>query len=107
MAIKFYTDEHIHPAVIKNLRQKGVDVLTSQETNMLGVEDKSHLEFSTAQGRVLVTHDKDFLHLQKILKHSGIVHVQSKNSIRQITEGLILIAQVLTEEDMKNHVEYL
>lgn len=33
---KFYTDEHVAKAVVKGLRQRGVDVLTVLEAGMLG-----------------------------------------------------------------------
>ena len=35
--IKFYMDEHIPKAVTEGLRRRGVDVLTAQEADMLGV----------------------------------------------------------------------
>jgi hypothetical protein len=34
--IKFYTDEHVSGAVVRGLRQRGVDVLTLVEAGMLG-----------------------------------------------------------------------
>jgi hypothetical protein len=45
MAIKFYTDEHVHPAVINALQRRGVDVVTAQESGMLGVPDEQHSQF--------------------------------------------------------------
>ncbi|MEW6419266.1 MAG: DUF5615 family PIN-like protein [Nitrospirota bacterium] len=43
--IKFYTDEHVAKAVIKGLRQRGVDVLTVSEAGMRGASDKEHIAF--------------------------------------------------------------
>jgi len=107
MAIKFYTDEHIHPGVAKGLQQRGIDVLTSQQAGMLDIDDKIHLEFATSQNRALVTHDHDFLRLQRTMKHRGIVYAHQRTPIRQMIDGLVEIAETMTEEEMENHVEYV
>jgi predicted nuclease of predicted toxin-antitoxin system len=108
MAIKFYTDEHIHPAIVSALRKRGMDVLTAQEANMLGVSDANHLQFAVSQGRVILTQDSDFLRLhQRKMSHNGIIYVHQKTPMGGIIEGLILIYQVVTEEEMQNHVEFL
>lgn len=74
---------------------------------MLGVEDKTHLEFSSSQNRVLITHDQDFLILQRVMKHTGIVYARQRTPIAKMIQGLILIYETMTEDEMKNHVEYL
>ena len=108
MAIKFYADEHIHPAIVNALRKRGVDILAAQEAGMLGVSDDEHLRFSSSQGRSIITQDSDFLRLhQKEVKHSGILYTHQKTPLSEIIQGLILVYQVLTEEDMQNHVEFL
>ena len=107
MAIKYYLDEHVHPGVTKALEQRSVDVLTAQQAGMLGVDDEKHLQFSTSHGRVIFTQDDDFLDLHWRMKHGGIVYAHQKTPMRQIIEGLILIYEALTEDEMKNHVEYL
>lgn len=107
MAIKYYTDEHMHPGIAKALRQREIDVLTAQQAGMLDTDDGEHLNFSTSQNRTLVTQDKDFLVLHSEMQHSGIAYARQRTPIRRIIEGLILIYEALTEDDMKNHVEYL
>ena len=107
MAIKFYLDEHAHPGIAKALTRRDIDVLTAQQAEMLGVDDKEHLQFAAEQSRTLFTQDEDFLNLHWKMKHSGIAYARQKTALRQIIDGLILIYEVLSEEDMKNHVEYL
>ncbi len=34
--IRLYTDEHVPKAVIRGLRQRGIDVLTVPEADMMG-----------------------------------------------------------------------
>ena len=42
--ISFYADEHVARAVIRGLRQRGVDVLSVPEAGLLGATDEEHLE---------------------------------------------------------------
>lgn len=107
MAIKFYTDEHIHPGVVRALRKSGIDVLTAQQANMLDVDDDQHLQFATSQSRVIFTQDEDFLDLHSKMKHTGIVYTHQRTPMRRIIDGLTLIYEAVTEEEMKNHIEYL
>ncbi|MBI4639239.1 MAG: DUF5615 family PIN-like protein [Candidatus Tectomicrobia bacterium] len=106
--IKFYTDEHVPKAVVRGLRQRGVDVLTVPEAGMLGASDTEHLARAAEEGRVLFTQDEDFLRLAAAgLSHAGIVYTHQQTPIGEIVYGLMLIYHVLTPHDMGGHVEYL
>lgn len=106
--LKFYTDEHVPTAIVKSLRLKGVDVLTTKDANMLGARDEEHLVFALREDRVLITQDKDFLALHaKGIEHCGIVYGHQHKSIGVISKGIMLVYQVLETDDMKNHLEYL
>ena len=106
--IRFYTDEHVSKAVIRGLRQRGVDVLTVPETGLLGATDEEHLERARAEGRVVFTQDEDFLRLHAAgLEHAGIAYASQGSSVGEIVRGLMLIHQVLEPDDMTGHIEYL
>jgi|SRR6266540_3822196 len=108
MAIKFYCDEHVHPAIANALQKRGIDILTAQAAQMLGVPDQDHLRFAGSQKRVIFTQDTDFLRLHKTgIAHQGIIYTHQSTSIREIIQGLILIFQVVAEEEMENRVEYI
>ena len=84
--ISFYMDEHVETAVVKGLRQRGVDVLTVVEADMLGASDKEHLALAYDQRHVFFTHDTDFLriHLEG-RAHAGLVCChQQKASIGEV-----------------------
>lgn len=53
--VKFYTDEHVARAVANGLRERGVDVVTTSEAGLLGASDEKHLEYASAEGRVVFT----------------------------------------------------
>jgi len=106
--IKYYTDEQVSKAVIRGLRNRGIDVLTTKEAGMMSADDISHLHFAAERGRVIFTHDTDFLRLNaQGVEHCGIVYIHQNAPIGYIIRGLVLLYQVLDAEDLKNRVEYL
>jgi uncharacterized protein with PIN domain len=106
--IKFYTDEHVARAVVRGLRQRGVDVLTVVEAGMLGASDEDHLERARKEGRVIFTQDDDFLRMHAAGDtHAGIVYAPQQTAIGGIVRGLMLIYQILDADDMQGQVEFL
>lgn len=106
--IKFYTDEHVARAVVRGLRQRGVDVLTVVEAGMLGASDEDHLERARNEGRVIFTQDDDFLRMHASgSAHAGIVYAPQQTAIGEIVRGLMLIYQILDADDMQGQVEFL
>ncbi len=106
--IKLYTDEHIAKSVVNGLRLRGVDVLTCQETKMLGAQDSDHLQYAADQHRVMLTQDIDFLKMHSNgFEHSGIFYARQGSKIGYIVRRIVLIVKVLTAMDMINHVEFL
>lgn len=106
--IKFYTDEHVPKAVVKGLRERGIDVATIAEAGLIGAGDDVQLSHAHAAGRVLVSHDTDFLRLHAAgAPHSGIAYGPQDLSVGDMIRTLVLIVQVLDPDEMINHVEFL
>ena len=106
--IRFYTDEHVSKAVVKGLRQRGVDVLSVSEADMLSASDREHLARARKEDRVIFTQDIDFLRLHAAgMDHAGIVYAPQKTPIGELIYGLMLIYQVLDAEEMKGQIEYM
>ena len=107
--MKFYLDEHIPKGVVEGLRRRGVDVLTVQEAGRSGDSDEKQLAFATKEGRVLVTFDDDFLKLDATgIPHTGIVFSQTgRHTVGELIESLMLIANVIEPNEMKNHIEFI
>ena len=86
--IRFYTDEHVSKAVIRGLRQRGVDVLTVPEADMMGATDEDHLVFALSSNRVIFTQDANFLRLAaQGLPHAGIVYTPKPHPWEQRSMG--------------------
>lgn len=108
LPIRFYTDEHVARAVVRALRDRGVDVLTVKDAGTLGASDEEHLARALAEMRVIFTQDDDFARLHALgAAHAGIVYAPQGTPIGRIVQGLMLIYHVLTPEEMNGHVEFL
>lgn len=107
--IKFHLDEHVPPAIADGLRRRGIDVTTTLDAGLGGADDSDHIAFALAEGRVIFTHDDDYLTLHaRGVEHTGIAYChQHTRSIGQILSHLLLVHQVLEPEEMANRIEYV
>ncbi len=76
---------------------------------MLTTEDAAQLAYALKEGRVIVTHDADFLRMDaRGVEHAGIAYChRSAHSVGEIIRTLMLICEVLEPEELKGRVEYL
>jgi predicted nuclease of predicted toxin-antitoxin system len=107
--MRFHLGEHIPEALSAALRAHGYDVTTSADADLLEAEDELHIEHALREGRVIITHDRDYLALDA----SGVSHAcigycrQHKYSVGQPLMMCLLLDQCYTEIEMRGHVEYL
>lgn len=92
-----------------SLKGYGVDVVTVRDLGYLGDDDLGHLKRAAASGRVLCTHDSDFIQLaSQGIEHAGIVFgQQDSHNIGSWVKHLLSIHAVCKSDDMKNNVRYL
>jgi len=106
--IRLYADEHVAKAIVKGLRQRGVDVSTIGEAGLLSTADEVLLARAQADGRVVFTHDADFLRLHSAgVGHAGIIYAAGELPVDEVIRRLMLIVPVVDSEEMKGHVEFL
>jgi len=79
MEIKYHLDESvanaIANAIANGLLLRGISVTTSKAAGLVGSTDPQQLDYSMRQGRVLVTHDDDFLRIHAAgHRHAGIAY---------------------------------
>jgi predicted nuclease of predicted toxin-antitoxin system len=107
--IRFHLDENVDPDVALALRRQGIDVTTTREMGLLGQSDEVQLAFACEQGRMVVTHDTDFLRLaSQSAAHWGIAFCKKNaRSLGEIIRSLVLIYEVLSPKEMRGWIEYL
>jgi hypothetical protein len=107
--IRFHLDEHVDPAIAAGLRARGIDVTTTVEAELESASDVEHLRFALGEGRVVFTHDRDFLRLHASgVSHAGIAYcAQQARSIGEIIRYLALMHDCLTAEETAGQIEFL
>lgn len=106
--VRYYFDEHISGAVAKGLYSRGIDVLTLVDAEMLGASDEEHFAFAREEGRTIVTYNDDFLRLaDQTSDHPGVVYAPQSRGVGEMVRGLALIADVLSPDEMRGHIEFL
>jgi hypothetical protein len=107
--IRFFLDENLPIVVADQLQRRGIDAVTVRDLNLLGQSDIDHLELARQTGRVLCTHDADYLELaQSGEAHSGLIFgQQEKHGVGSWVGFLELVYNVYTAEEMVGRIEYL
>ena len=111
--IKLYLDEDaISRALIRGLRARGIDVLTAQEAQQMGVPDTVQLLHATSQGRTIFTFNtRDFtqLHAEFLSQgrtHAGII-VSDQLQVGLLLRRLLSLLDAKSAGDMENWLEFL
>jgi len=111
--IQLYADENVDDRIIRGLRLRGIDVITAIEADMIGKSDSEQLSHASLNGRVLLSSDQDFLGLhprwiREGKQHAGIIYYsQYRVTVGTCIWGVKLIVDVLSPEEMQNHLEFI
>jgi hypothetical protein len=110
--IHLYFDEDVSAGVIKNLRTRGFDVLSTHEADMLGKSDDEQMLCAISFQRAILTHNRsDFESQHKKfiehgLKHYGIIIAKRRKDAEVVAKMLNLLDTV-TAEEMENQLRYI
>jgi len=110
--LAFYIDHQFQASVMRGLRQRGIDVLTTLHDGSENLDDELLLARVTGLSRVLVTHDKGFLRIgshwqQTRREFAGIAFsAQEPINVGKAIEYLELMAHTMTVDEMRNRIEY-
>jgi len=107
--LRFYLDENVPVSVADQLVTRGIDVITVRGLGTLGHNDEWHLMTATDSGRVLCTHDMDFIRLAMDgMEHAGIAVAPGRRfGIGDWVRSLYQLHVRWQAEDFINRVEYL
>ena len=113
--IRLYFDEDsMDRALVQAMRARNVDVITAFESEMIERTDQDHLDFATAQRRVLYSFNVgDFYQLHTSYldgnkPHAGIILSRQQHySVGEQMRRLLKLIATLSANDMENRVEFL
>jgi predicted nuclease of predicted toxin-antitoxin system len=113
--MKFLTDEHVSLALVRGLlRQKpDLDILPLRDTELLGKDDPTILEWAASHGRIVLTRDvstlPDFAYerVAKELEMPGVFVLRRKPSLAALIEDIILIATASKAEEWQGLVVHV
>lgn len=107
--IRYYLDENLPVAIAAQLQRRGIDVVTVLDLGLLGESDLNHLLYATAEGRILCTHDADYLEIASTgIAHAGIIFGQQhKHGVGAWVQFLELVYAVYDSDNMVNRIEYV
>ena len=113
--VRIYADEDAgETAVVRGLRARGLDVLTTIEAQQCGATDRGQLAFAVQQRRSIYTFNvRDFArlhreHLSLGISHAGIIVLPDQRcSIGEKVRRLARLISSATAKEMVNRIEYL
>lgn len=108
-SIRLHLDESCRTVLADGLRLRGIDVTTSSDAGLLGAIDSVQLAHACREGRVLLTHDTDFLAIHKSgIAHAGIVYChQSRHSLGEMIRRLLVLWSTREAPEMVDRLIYL
>ena len=115
MGFPFYLDkDSVNRALIRALQARGLDVTNAVDAGQTGTKDFEQLEYSTAEGRVLLSYNiGDFFDLHTRLLQDGKTHgglilaPQQRYSVGEQMRRIPRMCGRLSSEQMRNRVEFL
>lgn len=75
--MKFLTDENIASSVAMELRNQKFDVKDVKEEGLFGISDRDIIDLALKEKRIIITHDKDFLHIVSA-SHFGVILIRMR-----------------------------
>lgn len=111
--IKIYTNESVPVAIAEGLRRRGIDAQSCRDIGNYGLSDEQQFDYACKSGFVIFTHDDDFLKLNieyvnQGKEHLGIIYAHQKDySIGECIRRIKVIVDILSPQEMRNHVEFL
>jgi predicted nuclease of predicted toxin-antitoxin system len=108
--LPLYMDHNLHEAITRALVARKVNCLTARDDNAAQFDDEALLRRASELGRVVVTHDTDFLRIASAWLREGkvfngvIFMPLLRLTIGDAVRDLELMAEILEPAEMINQV---
>jgi hypothetical protein len=113
--LAYLADENLDGNVVRGLlrRKKDLNIVRVQDVGLSGAKDVPLLEWAALENRVLLTHDvrtitrHAYARVEAGLRMPGVVEVNSRLSIGQVIDDLLLLAECSHEQEWEGRIIYL
>jgi hypothetical protein len=113
--MKFLTDENFEGAIFRGLlrHKPDIDLVRVQDVGLSETDDPTILEWASAEGRILVTHDRRTMpryayeRMGEGKSIAGMIVMKATIPIGQAIEDILLIEAGSTAEEWVNMVQDL
>jgi predicted nuclease of predicted toxin-antitoxin system len=110
VTLRFHLDENVNESIAIGMRHQQLDVTSTHELGMDGLNDDDQLAYCKSEQRVILTSDTDFLKLHgQGMAHEGIIYIQQsiKMKIGQVVKFILNMIQQETPESVKGRVFFI
>jgi predicted nuclease of predicted toxin-antitoxin system len=112
--LKLVSDENFDGAILRGLyrRRPELDVVRVQDVGLKAASDPDILAWSAAEGRILLTHDRDtmadfaYQRAKAGQPMPGVFLVSDQMPIGQAVDEILLAVECLTPEECKDFVRF-
>jgi Domain of unknown function (DUF5615) len=112
--LKLVSDENFDGVILRGLyrRHPDLDVVRVQDVGLIGASDPDILEWAAAQGRIVLTHDRDtmpyfaYARVKAGQAMAGVFLVSDLMPIGQAIDEILLAADCLAPAECKDRVTF-
>src|SRR5262249_4796599 len=110
--LRLATDADVNGEIIRGLRRRllNIDLLRAQDALAEGTPDPEVLDWAAAENRILITNDRNTMvgfayhRVSAGMPATGLIVTTNEQSIGSAIDDIILIAECMTEEEIRNQV---
>lgn len=110
--LRLASDEDVHGDIVRGLRRRvpGIDLVRVHDSLPEGTPDPEVLAWAATENRVLITNDHTTMvgfaweRVAAGLPVAGLISTTNDQAIGQAIEDILLIAELMTEEEMREQV---
>lgn len=112
MKLRLLLDEDVHFSLERALTQRGYDVKHIQTLQRKGIADEHQLAYACEQERSIFSFNvRDFVilhnqYVQTEKEHWGII-VSKQRSLQETLKMVLILLQRVSQQSMKNNLEFL
>jgi hypothetical protein len=115
VTVRFLVDEDIPSALVSGLqlREPSIEILDVNAAGLRGTKDADLLELACAEGRVLISHDRNTMvarFCERIAagrETTGLCIVPQRAALGFVIDRILVLWATTTQEQWRNRIEFI